>query len=173
MKNTYTYTARSVEHPEKIVTLTLYDDKMTVGVGAPLEQIEAAVAGLTDDEERASEDAQLWLKPLAISLIERGTGPFSIADVDAAVDGDVLKVQGWVRVGGLRSAAITLIEGRVDNPVAAQAFVDEVERRKETLAQPTIFLDYWLTWFGIVASLLMLFVYWRRRAGTSHEATDA
>jgi hypothetical protein len=173
MKNTYTYTARSVEHPEKVVTLTLHDDKMTVGVGAPLEQIEAAVATVTDEEETTAEDVQLWLKPLAIALIERRTGPFSVADVDADLDGDVLKVLGWVRVGGLRCTPITLIEGRVDNPVAAQAFADEVARRKEELAQPTIFLDYWFTWVGIVASLLMLFVYWRHRAGTVREVTDA
>jgi hypothetical protein len=173
MRNTYTYTARSVDHPEKVVTLTLHDDKMTVGVGASLEQIEAAVATLRGDEERPSEDTTLWLRPLAISLIERGTGPFSIADVDATVDGDLLKVQGWVRVAGLRSAPITLMEGRVDNPVAAQAFADEVARRKQALAQPTSFLDYWLTWFGIVASLLMLFIYRRRRAGTGREAPGA
>jgi hypothetical protein len=173
MKNTYTYTARSAEHSEKVVTLTLHDDRMTVGVAASLEQIEAAVASLTEGEETPSQESQLWLRPLAIALIERGTGPFGIADVDAAFEDDVLKVQGWVRVGGLRSAAITLMQGRVDNPVAAQDFVDEVERRKQALTQPTNFLDYWLTWFGIVASLVMLFVYRRHRAGTAREGLAA
>ena len=111
MQNTYTYTARSVDHPEKVVTFTLHDRQMSVGVGAPLEQIEAAVAKVTGSEEESAEGTQLWLKPLAIALVERGTGPFDIADIDAEVEDDVLTIRGRVRVAGLRGGAITLMGG--------------------------------------------------------------
>jgi hypothetical protein len=167
MENTYTYTARSVTDPEKIVTFTLHDDQMTVGVGSPLEQIEAAIAGVTSGEEEAvAEDSHLWLRPLAISLIERGTGPFSIADIDAEVEDAYLTVRGWIRVAGLRGGVITLMEGQVDNPIAARAFAHEVQARKDELAQGVLPLDYWITWLGMVASLVTLFVFWRRRAST-------
>jgi len=45
MENTYTYTARSIEDPEQVVTFTLQDHRMSVGLGAPLEQIETVPDG--------------------------------------------------------------------------------------------------------------------------------
>ena len=170
MQNTYTYTARSVDNPERVVTFTLHDRQMSIGVGAPLEQIEAAIAKVTGDEDATeAEEAQLWLKPLAVALVERGTGPFDIADIDAEVEDDVLTIRGWVRVAGLRGGAITLMGGRVDNPVAAQAFVDEVHTRKQELAGTVLPFDYWLTWLGMFTSLVILFVFWRRRAARSRQ----
>ncbi len=170
MQNTYTYTARNADHPEKVVTFTLHDHQMSVGVGAPLEQIEAAVARMTGgEEEEPSEEAQLWLKPLAIALVERGTGPFDIADIDAEVEDDVFTIRGWVRVAGLRGGAITLMAGRVDNPIAARAFVDELHVRKDELAGPVLPFDYWLTWFGMFTSLVLFFVFWRRRAARARQ----
>ena len=38
-QNTYTYTARSVENPEHSVTFTLFDHRLSVGTGAPMEQM--------------------------------------------------------------------------------------------------------------------------------------
>jgi hypothetical protein len=35
LENTYTYTARSADHPERVVTFTLYDHSMSVELGAP------------------------------------------------------------------------------------------------------------------------------------------
>ncbi len=171
MQNTYTYTARSVDHPERVVTFTLHDRQMSVGVGAPLEQIEAAVAKVTgSEEEAAARETELWLRPLAVALVERGTGPFDIADIDAEVEGEVLTIRGWVRVAGLRGGAITLIGGRIDNPIAARAFVDELQARKQELAGRVLPFDYWITWFGMVTSLVLLFVFWRRRAVRSRQA---
>ena len=46
MENTYTYTARNIEDPEQVVTLTLQDHHMSVGLGAPLEQIETVLEHL-------------------------------------------------------------------------------------------------------------------------------
>jgi hypothetical protein len=164
MENTYTYTARSAVQPEKIVTFTLHEDELSISVGAPLEQVELAVAGITAEEGEEAPEAQLWLKPLALSLIERGTGPFNIEDVDAEVEEDRLKVNGWVRLGGLRGGSITLMDGQVDNPDAARAFVEELARRKAELASPVLPLDYWITWIGVLSSLVILFVFWQRRS---------
>jgi hypothetical protein len=131
MENTYTYIARDADDPAQIATFTLFDHSLSVGLGAPLEQIERALETQGEDqkgEERI--ESRLWLKPLAVSLLERGVGPFRIADVNATAKDDWLRVSAWYRAGGLALVPITLIYGRVDNPLAAQAFVEELDRRK-------------------------------------------
>jgi hypothetical protein len=179
MAQTYTYTARSAENPERVVTFTLRDRRMSVGVGAPLEQVEQAIrlgrgeeeveesaeeAAEAEMEVREAEQPKLWLRPLAISLIERGTRPVHVDDVAANLADDWLQVKAWVRAGGLRLVPVALIDGRVDNPVAAQDFVEEVRERK-TVTGFNIFglLDYWATWIvaGVVA--LVMFQQWRRK----------
>lgn len=138
MERTYTYTARNADNSEQVVTFTLHDSHMSVGVGAPLEQVERALQftpgeeGLEELEEEAerAEKPQLWLRPLAVSLVERGTRPFHVDDVDTKAVDDWLQVRAWVRTGGLRLFPITLIDGRVDNPEAAHAFVEEVAERQ-------------------------------------------
>lgn len=173
MENTYTYTARNVEDPEKVVTFTLHEDRMLVDIGAPVEQIARTVTDVTEDdeEEHAPEKrAKVWLKPLAISLIERGTAPLRITDVDAHVDEDHLWLKSWVRLNGLRLVPITLMAGRIDNPAAAVAFVDEVNARKEAFATGwPLFnvLNYWVTWLGAALSMMALFIFWQHR--TSQE----
>jgi hypothetical protein len=166
MENTYTYTARSAENPDHIVTFTLHDDQMTVSVAAPLEQVEQMIAKLRRKEDEGAEetdDSKLWLKPLAVSLVERGTGSFNIEDVSARLEGEVLLVRAWVRLGGLRGSPITLFHERVDNLDAADAFVWEVDARKEQVDELVLPLDYWLTWLGLAAGLFFFFVVWRRR----------
>jgi hypothetical protein len=169
MKNTYTYTARSAENPEHVVTFTLIGNRMSVGVGAPLEKIEQTIEIVSGEEEEAQgegADLKLWIKPMAVSLVERGTEPFRIADVDADVYEDRLSVRGWVRTGGLRLAPITITEGRVDNPDAARAFADEVAERKAEAGGPLMpfaLFDYWATWFATGIFLLGLFKFWRQR----------
>ncbi len=174
MQNTYTYTARSAEDPDHIVTFTLHDGHMTVSVAAPLEQIEQVFARIRKEEgdEAAEVEAPMpWLKPLAISLIERGTGSFNVEDVRAWMEQDVLVVKAWVRVGGLRGSPITLFDERVDNPDAAESFVWELDSRKEELDEQVLPFDYWFTWLGLAAGLLFFFIVWRRRrAQTQHAA---
>jgi hypothetical protein len=170
MENTYTYTARNAENPEQSVTFTLHDHSMSVGLGAPLEQIEQVLNRDENQEDNGDgSEVQLWLKPLAISLVEQGTGPFRVADVDARADEDRLRVKAWFRTGGLGLAPITLIDGPIDNSDAAQAFVAEVNRRKEEVPGPFKLLgllDYWATWIAASAALISLFALWRRK-GTS------
>ncbi|MGD8397757.1 MAG: hypothetical protein PVG11_02770 [Anaerolineae bacterium] len=167
MENTYTYTARSVEVPEQVVTFTLQDHHMSVGLGAPLEQIEAiveAVEGEEGGDERA--EPKLWLKPLAVSLVEQGRGPFRVEDVYASAAEDWLQVRAWYRAGGLALTPVTLVQGRVDNPVAAQAFVEELDRRKEEVAGiggPLKLFDFWFTWVAVGVFFLALLQFWRRQ----------
>jgi hypothetical protein len=169
MENTYTYTARSAEDPDRIVTFTLHENRMSVGVGAPLEQVEQVIQAsreIPEGEEEAVERPTLWLKPLAISLAERGSRALHVSDVDADIDGDELWVRGWIRMGGLRLFPLTLTAGRVDNPDAARAFVTELEERKEASgAQLGMlgFFDYWATWAALGVFALGFFRFWRRR----------
>jgi hypothetical protein len=173
MQNTYTYTARSVENSEQVITFTLQNQHMSVGLGAPMEQIEAVLDRIDGDEESAEGEAgqetraKLWLKPVAISLMERGIGPFRIADVRASVRDDWLHVSAWYRAGGLALAPVTLMSGRVDNPQAAHAFAEELDRRKseEGKGFPLLnVLDYWLSWVVAGALMFVLFQSWRRKA---------
>ena len=176
MEKTYTYTARSAEYPEQVVTFTLHDTHMSVGLGAPLEHLERALhigeeeeapeeeGGEAEGAEEAQEDLSLWLKPMAVSLVERGTRPFRVDDVAAQAADDWLQVKAWVRTGGLRLMPITLIDGRVDNPAAAHAFVEEVAERKATTGPNLLgLLDYWATWFVAGFLMVVLFQLWRRR----------
>ncbi|HPL26802.1 MAG TPA: hypothetical protein PLG21_01965 [Anaerolineae bacterium] len=76
--NTYTYTARHADDPRVVVTFTLQGDSLLVDLGAPLEQIERTLQ-LREGGARL----QGWLKPVAVALLQRGTHPFSVADVYA------------------------------------------------------------------------------------------
>ncbi len=183
MAETYTYTARSAEDPERVVTFTLRDSHMSVEVGAPMEQMERAIelgrGTVEPSEEDVDEEVEvaeveaptLWLRPLAVSLVERGTGPVHVDDVAARLSEDRLHVKAWVRAGGLRLLPITLMDGRVDNPVAAADFVEEVRERKTATGFNLLGLfDYWATWLagGLVA--LVLLQRSRRTGGESDEA---
>jgi hypothetical protein len=173
MHNTYTYTARSADDPDRVMTFTLHDDQMSVSVAAPVEQIEQLIARLTKGEVPEGEETDItvpWLKPLAISLVERSTGSFNVEDVRAWMEDDVLVVKAWIRVGGLRGSPITLLDERVDNPDAAEAFVWELDSRKEELDERVLPFDYWLTWIGMAAGAFLFFVLWRRRTTQSRRA---
>ena len=94
-------------------------------------------------------------------------GPFRITDVNATAEEDWLRVNAWYRAGGLALAPVTLVNGRVDNPQAAQAFVDELEERKSEVTGAfglLNVLDYWFTWILAGALMLGVFQIWRRKA---------
>ena len=140
---------------------------MSVGLGASLKHIERALQPEGGEMKTEGEvHPRLWLKPLAVSVLERGTRPFRAADVDANAEDDWLWVTAWFRAGGLRLAPIILIKGRVDNPKAALAFVEELNRRKASAAGPIKFLeilDYWATWLLAGFFMIGLLGIWRRR----------
>lgn len=162
MENTYTYTARSATDPSKVITLTLHGTWMAVGTGPALEQVERA-AETEDDENLRSLPARLWLRPMALSLLQRGTGPFPVGDVFATVDGDNLTLKAWFRTGGLRSVPVTLVDGPVDNDEAALAFVEELNARKAEEESAFGFLellDYWATWILGIGAIIGALAIW-------------
>jgi len=102
-----------------------------------------------------------------VSLLERGVGPLRVADVNAGAKDDWLRVSAWYRAGGLALAPITLIDFRVDNPPAAQAFVEELDKRKSEVTGAFSLLnvlDYWFTWILAGVFVLGLFQAWRRKS---------
>jgi hypothetical protein len=84
--------------------------------------------------KNSADPSQAWLKPLVTLLLERGTRPFHVADVDASAENGSLRVAAWNRSGGLRLAPIIFAFGKIDNPVAAKAFAKELNRRKQAAA---------------------------------------
>lgn len=170
MEQTYTYTARSAEDPEEVVTFTFYDHGLIVDVGAPIEHVERTLqARQAEDEGEEEEGVQIqpWLKPMAVSALERGTRPFDVSDVYAGLEEGDLSLTAWVRAGGLRLAPVIFNIAHVDNIDAAQAFVEELEARKAEGQRAGRFpglLDYWATWFvGALSSVVLLGAWLRKR----------
>jgi hypothetical protein len=169
MENTYTYIARNAQDPTEVVTFTLHDHHLTVGLGNPLEQIETALETESGDIAEEGLSGQPWLKPMAVSLLERGLSPFSVDDVEASSENGGLEFVAWTRVGGLRLAPIFLDIDQVDNPEATDAFVKELEKRKTSLESTKALpgpMDYWAGWFATSLILmigLFMLVRLRRR----------
>lgn len=164
MEDTYTFIARSASDPSRVLAVTLHDHRMSVGSGPALAE---AVRGSDPNEDQESPIQRVWLRPLALSLLQRGRGPFDIADVFARADGDYLSLKAWFRAGGLRALPVTLIQGIVDNPDSAGAFVEELRSRKSSLETRFGVLeifDYWITWIMAVMTLFGFFQLWRRRS---------
>ncbi len=166
MHDTYTFTARSADKPEEMATLTLHDHSLSVELGsALLEQIEKLFQG-----GEAVENGRLppWLVPAIAWLVQQALRPFSVADVNARVREEGLWMTAWLRVAGLRLAPLTVRWERVDNPDAAKAFVQELNKRKVSVAHPGKYpgpLDYWASWVLIGFLLLILPLRWLRGDG--------
>jgi hypothetical protein len=172
--NTYTYTARSADNPDRVMTFTLHDHSLSVDLGVPLEHVERAVEARMA-EGKGEYHVQSWLKPMTISTIERATRPFDVNDVDVDTGDGQLQVRAWLRAGGLRVAPITLINEPVDNPGAAQAFAIEVDKRQTVdagLGKLLSLLDYWVTWFVAGLSMVLLLQIWRHRDKERDKSTE-
>ena len=167
MEETYTYTARSAEDPDQVVTLTLHDQGMSVDLGVPLERLERAIESASSEGEGIRGlEAGKWLKPTAMSIVQWGTRPFDVVDVDAESDGEGLRMTAWVRMGGLKLVPVSFAMDRVDNPDAARAFIAELDRRKRTTKASTGLpgpLDYWFSWFAAVAVSAVVAAVWLRQ----------
>jgi hypothetical protein len=89
--------------------------------------------------------------------MERALHSFSVADVDAVAQDDRLQVTAWIRMGGLRLAPLVFNFKRVEDSEAAQAFAQELGRRKTSITRPhrpSEPLDYWASW--VLAGLLLI-----------------
>ena len=157
---TYTYTARNINDPNKVVTFTLFDGHMRVNLTGLLDQVNT-VAGSKEKSGELKRQVSLQAKPALLKLKEGISGPIHINDVNADMEDDHLHVTLWQRMGGLRLTPVQFNMGQVDNEEAAQAFVDELEHRKEdTESDPSRFfgpLDYWIGWAGLLL-LIGLFI---------------
>lgn len=156
---TYTYTARNINDPDKVVTFTLYDGHMRVNLTGLLDQANT-VASSKEKPDELKHQVRLQAKPALLKLKEGISGPVHISDVNANFEDEQFQVKLWPRVGGLRLAPVQVDMGQIDNEDAAEAFVDELEQRKESASDARKFfgpLDYWIGWAGLLL-LIGLFI---------------
>jgi hypothetical protein len=191
LENTYTFTARSANDPRKVVTFTLHENSLSIDVAALAEQIERALAPQTELEDveagepekvekievdEFASQARPWLTPGAVSLLQRATEPFHISDVDAESPDGGLRVTAWVRANDLRLAPVLFRMQAVDNPRAADDFVNEIKRRKESVPPVKRFpgpFDYWASWaLGGAMAVGALAAWLLPRRGKDEEASQ-
>jgi len=151
-QNTYTYTARNAEDSDKVVTFTLFDDRMRINLTGLMDQAQEVVSSNGKSDE-LKHKAKLQAKPVLLKIKERISGPVHISDVNANLEEEQLQVKLWPRVAGLRLAPVNIDMGQVDNEDAAEAFVNELDERKEIEKDKRKFLgplDYWIGWAGLL-----------------------
>lgn len=156
--NTYTYTARNIENPGKVLTFTLQGEYLKVN----LTGVADTVSDLLREQDQEEGGSESPIKDQAASttlkVLEEISGPLHVSDVAGKLKDGRFTLTAWKRVGGLRAAPIVLKMGRVDNPQAAEAFLKELNMRKNSASRISNFfgpLDYWFGWLGM--ALVVLF----------------
>lgn len=149
-ENTFTYTARSTQNPEKMAMFTLHNGSVSVQLGnALMEQAEEAYESFRDEDDTP---LTTWIKPLATGSLQRFLEPIPLEDFDADLKDKALQTTAWIRAGGLRLMPVMMTWQDVDNPDGANAFVNELQERKDAIAStgtlPDLF-DYWASWMVI------------------------
>ncbi|MFL7871605.1 MAG: hypothetical protein ACK2TV_06860 [Anaerolineales bacterium] len=159
---TYTYTARNASDPDKVVTFTLYDGHLRVNLTGLLDRV-STVASSEEKSDEIKRQLKLQTRPALLKLKEGISGPIHIGDVKANLEEEQLMVTMWPRVAGLRLAPVRVDMGQIDNEDAAEAFVEELQHRKEEVESDArrFFgpLDYWIGWIGL---LLLVGIFIRR-----------
>lgn len=153
MASTYTYIARSTDDPRRAAIFTLHGNRVSI---EPVTAPSYYQVGEGDMRRRGRlrnvRRMMPWMMPAGVYAAERVLHKdFRVSDVMARASGDGLSVWAWVRPGGLRLAPVMMRWRHVDNPDAAQAFVQEVDRRRRQLGArrglPGPF-DYWGSWLA-------------------------
>jgi hypothetical protein len=167
MHDTYTYTARSADEPEELATFTLYDHSLSVEAGDMLmEQIDRLLDSGTAETQF---ELSPWLKPAIVWLAQELLRPFSVADVTARTQDEGFWITGWLRVRGMRLAPLTIGWNHVDNPDAAKAFEQELNKRKVSAPHPGRFpgpFDYWAAWIIVVMLVALVPLRWMERSAS-------
>lgn len=166
MTNTYTYTARSADDPQRVITFTLREEYLEINLTGMLDSIEEVVSG-EEKGDTIKAQVKTQAKPAALKVMEAFSGPIHISDVMGEVEEDKLKLRVWKRLGGLRAAPVLLDFASVDNPEAAKAFITELNERKRRAEHLGRFfgpLDYWFGWIALAVVLLVLWKWPRKKA---------
>lgn len=166
MTNTYTYTARSTDDPQRVITFTLREEYLEINLTGMLDSIEEVVSG-EEKGDTIKAQVKTQAKPAALKVMEAFSGPIHISDVTGEVEGEKLKLRVWKRMGGLRAAPVLLDFASVDNPEAAKAFIAELNERKRRVEHLGRFfgpLDYWFGWIALAVVLLVLWKWPRKKA---------
>lgn len=164
MPFTYTYTARSKDNPDRVMTFTIFEDYLKVNLTGLVDQVSEVIDN-EDPQEAAKALFSTQSGTALYKVMERLSGPVHINDVTPSLEEGVLKLTFWRRVAGLRFAPIILLMGKVDNPEAAGQFIDTLMERQGQTDTPGIFagpLDYWATWFAVVIGIFVL-IKWPRK----------
>lgn len=151
-KKTYTYTARNAENPDKVVTFTLDDESMRVNLTDLLDDTQRLMSAKSKPRELVRQ-AKSKVMPALMKLREKVMGPVHVSDVNASLNEDRFRIRMWPRLAGLRLLPVRINMGQVDNEDAAEAFVGELEYRKETEPAARKFFgpfDYWFGWAGLM-----------------------
>ena len=158
MTFTYTYTARAKDNPNTAMTFTIYGDYLKVDLTGLGEKISEVI-----DEDRRQDALKEVITKQAGStlyyLLERLSGPVHIKDVTPIFENGQFTLIFWRRLAGLRFAPIVVSMGEVDNPEAAEQFINTLEERQELTETPSIFsgpLDYWVTWIAMLIGVIFL-----------------
>lgn len=168
-ENTFTYTARSAIYPEKVATFTFHNGSVSVDLAnVLLEQAGKAYDAYT--EEESEEGLATWIKPAAAGSLQKMLKPIPLSDFDAEISGDDLQATAWIRAAGLRLVPVMMTWQEVDNPEGAQAFVTELQKRKETIGNDSTLMDpfdYWASWIAIglmaIALPILLLRRWQKQ----------
>lgn len=170
MADTYTFTARSAENPDKVITFTLYGEYLRINLTDVVDRL-GRIATAEERGAEIREQIKSHAQPTTAKFIENVTGPVHLRDVNARFDGERFSLSAWKRALGLRLAPIYFSMGTIDNPDAAQSFVNELERRKESSEHIGKFfgpLDYWMGWAGVVLGITLL-LNWPESKGEQEE----
>lgn len=161
MTKTYTLTARDGLNPDQTITLTLFPEYVRVNLTGLWDQF-GKIATAEDKPDEVKSQIQSQVQPATLKLLETISGPVHIKDFDAALKDNRFTIQVWQRFRKLRLAPIQLVIDPVDNPDAAAAFIDELQKRQDKASRAARFpgiLDYWFTWVGMLLGVIALILW--------------
>lgn len=158
MQDTYTYTARSADDPDRVVTFTLTNGHMMLNLTGVMDRL-SEVATADEKATTVKEQVKKQATPSVMKGLEQLSGPVHVRDVAADLDEEKLTIRAWQRAGGLRLAPMVIGVDHVDNVEAAAAFVDELDARQQNAQSAGKFagpLDYWFGWVALLVGLIVL-----------------
>lgn len=90
MTDTYTFTARNANEPEKVVTFTLYGDNLRVNFTGLVEKI-GKVSQADEKPKEAGRQIAAEAQPAAMKIAQQVSGLLHVGDVNAELDGEDFK----------------------------------------------------------------------------------